>query len=108
MDTQVRDVAERSRYELLVDGEVAGFAEYRSEGEHVVFPHTVIDPQRRGQGLGAILVRGALDAVRPSGHKVVPSCWYVAQVIAENPEYADLRSEERRVGQEWFSTGRTR
>src|SRR3546814_19897789 len=97
MDTQVRDVAERSRYELLVDGEVAGFAEYRSEGEHVVFPHTVIDPQRRGQGLGAILVKGALDAVRPSGHKVVPSCWYVAQ-----------RSAERRVGKECVSTCRSR
>ena len=56
----------------------------------VVLPHTEIDGARRGQGLGAILVQGVLDDVRPSGNKVVPACWYVAQFIDENPSYRDL------------------
>ena len=44
----------------------------------------------QGEGLGAELVRRALDEVRASGATVVPQCWYVAQFIDENPEYADL------------------
>ncbi len=79
-----------SRYELHVDGELAGIADYVERDDAVVLPHTEIDGARRGQGLGAVLVQGALDDVRPTGRKVVPSCWYVAQFIDENPSYKDL------------------
>jgi predicted GNAT family acetyltransferase len=81
---------ERSRYEIVLDGRRVGFAYYRRQGDTVVFPHTVIEPSMRGQGLGAELVRGALDDVRASGGSVVAKCWYVAQFIDEHPEYADL------------------
>lgn len=87
---QVRKAEDRSRYELVDGDEVVGFADYSLDGDRVVFPHTVIDSSRRGQGLGAVLVHGALDDVRPSGHKVVPSCWYVREFIDAHPEYADL------------------
>lgn len=92
METQVRNDAERSRYELLVDGELVGIADYRIDGDVVVFPHTEIDPARRGHGLGALLVQGALDDVRTTGRRVVPRCWFVRDFIDENPDYADLRS----------------
>ena len=78
------------RYELHVDGELCGFADYAERDGSVVLPHTVIDGARRGQGLGAVLVQGALDDIRPTGRTVVPSCWYVAQFIDENPSYKDL------------------
>ena len=79
-----------SRYELVEDGVVIGIADYR-EGDGVVeLPHTVIDPKRRGEGLGAVLVRAALDDIRPTGRTVVPTCWYVAEFIDGHPEYADL------------------
>ncbi len=82
---------ERSRYELVVDGEVLGFADYRPGADgRTVFPHTVIDAGRRGQGLGAALVRGALDDVAARGGSVEPLCWYVAQFIDDNPEYQSL------------------
>ena len=90
MSTTVADVAERSRYEIHVDGELVGIADYREHGDVLTFPHTVIDGHRRGQGLGAELVRAALDDVRRSGRTVVPACWYVAQFIDENPDYRDL------------------
>lgn len=90
MATEVTKNEERSRYELRVDGDLAGVADYRVQGGEVVFPHTEIDPGRRGQGLGAVLVRAALDDVRPSGRRIVPACWYVAQFLDEHPEYADL------------------
>ena len=78
------------RYELHIDGDLAGVADYSERGDVLVLPHTEINPARRGQGLGAVLVQGALDDIRPTGKKVVPSCWYVAQFIDENPSYKDL------------------
>jgi predicted GNAT family acetyltransferase len=90
MSNEVRHNAEASRYELYVDGELAGIAEYTITGDRIVFPHTEIDPSRRGQGLGAELVRGALDDVKPTGRAVVPRCWYVAEFINANPEYQPL------------------
>lgn len=88
---RVIDRPDAGRYELLDGDAVAGYADYRDGGEgRLVFPHTVIDPARRGQGLGAVLVRGALDDVRRRGATVVPTCWYVAEYIDANPEYTDL------------------
>ena len=91
MVNEVRHEPDRSRYELFVDGEMVGVADYRiGPGGVATFPHTVIVGHRRGRGLGAVLVRGALDAERAAGHTFVPTCWYVAQFIDENPAYADL------------------
>lgn len=81
-----------SRWEIEVDGAVVGFADHHRVGDVIVMPHTVIDPSMRGRGLAAILVRHALDDVRASGCTVDPQCWYVAQFIDENLEYADLRA----------------
>lgn len=90
MNRVVRNNSDDSRYELVVDGTVAGIADYSIVGDRVVMPHTEIARSRRGQGLGAVLVRGALEDVRCSGRTVVPHCWYVAQFIDENPEFGDL------------------
>jgi len=90
VDTEVRNNAEESRYELVADGEVVGVAEYRRQGDTLVFPHTQVNSSLRGQGMGARLVQAALDDVRASGRRVVPRCWYVAEFIDANPEYRDL------------------
>ena len=92
VNTTVRDNPDRSRYELVLDGEVVGIADYRIDGDRVVMPHTVIDPARRGGGLGAILVQGALDDIRRAGRTVVPTCWFVAEFLDLNPDYEDLRA----------------
>ena len=93
MANAVRHDPERSRYELVVDGAVVGLADYSRHDGTWVFPHTEIVPERRGQGLGAELVRGALDDVRRAGGKVVPRCWYVADFIDAHPDYRDMLSE---------------
>ena len=90
MSRTVTDNVERSRYELVEDGRTVGIADYYVDGNRVVFPHTVIDTERRGQGLGAELVGAALDQVRDSGRQVEARCWYVAQFIEEHPQYQDL------------------
>lgn len=90
MANEVRKNEAAGRYEIHVDGELAGIADYSVDGDVVVFPHTEIDSSRRGQGLGAVLVQGALDDVRSQGKTIVPACWYVAQFVDENPDYKDL------------------
>jgi predicted GNAT family acetyltransferase len=80
------------RYELLVDGELVGIADFSLRGEAVVMPHTEIVAPRRGQGLGDLLVQGALDDIRTAGRTVVPACWFVAAFLDGHPEYADLRA----------------
>ena len=82
--------AERSRYVLRLDGEVVGVADYRDRGDVLVFHHTEIDPARRGQGLGDVLLRGALDDVRARGRQIVPTCWFVADFVDRHPDDADL------------------
>lgn len=86
----MRNNHSKSRYELVIDDEVVGIADYSVDGDRVVVPHTEIASHLRGQGLGAILVKGVLDDLRGSGRTVVPRCWYVAQYIQEHPEFQDM------------------
>ena len=88
--TGVRHDSERSRYELVVDDEVAGLAEYYESDGVLVFLHTEVDFHRQGQGFGSTLVQGALDAVRHSGRTIVARCPFVAHFLDEHPEYRDL------------------
>jgi predicted GNAT family acetyltransferase len=63
----VLDVLERSRFEVRVDGELAGFAEYRLRPPLIAFTHTLIDPRFEGQGLATHLIRAALSEARSAG-----------------------------------------
>src|SRR4051794_7669100 len=56
MGIAVADVAERERYEITVDGELAGFAEYRGHGDTRAMTHTEVLPAFEGRGLGGHLV----------------------------------------------------
>ncbi|WP_460701785.1 GNAT family N-acetyltransferase [Myceligenerans halotolerans] len=94
LEYDVVDHIDASRYEArLTGGAVAGFLEYRTEGDMTVMPSTVVNPRHRGRGIAAHLARTALDAARAAGRKVDPRCWYVAEYIEKHPEYADLVGE---------------
>ncbi len=86
----VRDEPASARYELFVDGELAGFATYCRENGVMTIPHTEVELRFEGRGLGARLARFALDDARRHGWRVVPRCPFVASYIERHPEYADL------------------
>jgi predicted GNAT family acetyltransferase len=86
----VRDNTELSRYEILVDDDVAGFSRYTDQAGGRVFIHTKIDPDYEGQGLGSQLARAALDDVRSKGMAVVARCPFIAEFVSRHGEYADL------------------
>jgi uncharacterized protein len=86
----VRDNERELRYELTRDGEVLGFLLYRREPERgrVVLVHTDIEPRYEGQGLGSLLVKGALDDLRERGLRAVPYCPFVREYLRRHPEDA--------------------
>ena len=88
--TKVADAPERERYEIVVDGALAGFAEYRLKPDRIMFVHTEIDDAYAGKGLAVVLVRSALDDASARGLRVVPHCPYVKAWIDRHPDYADL------------------
>jgi predicted GNAT family acetyltransferase len=89
---EVTNRPEHSRYELRVDGELAGIVEYRdrARGGLRTFTHTLVSPLFEGRGLASHLARAALDDARAEGLKIVPLCPFIAGYIATHPEYADL------------------
>ena len=90
MTTEVINNEERSRYEIYLDGEQSGYAEYELADGAITFTHTLTDPAKRGRGIAARLVRHALDEASEADRFVVPQCWYVAQFIDKHEEYAEL------------------
>jgi uncharacterized protein len=95
-DAVVSDHPEQGRFEIAVNGEVAGFAAYHSVGENLDFTHTEIDDRFEGQGLGSMLIRAALEATRERGMGVLPHCPFVRSFIERHPEYIDLGPPLRR------------
>jgi predicted GNAT family acetyltransferase len=96
MDTaalSVRDNRAELRYELVRDDEVLGFLLYRIEPDAVVLVHTDIDPAYEGQGLGSVLVKGALDDLRERGVRAIPLCPFVRAYIRRHPEYAPVTAQ---------------
>jgi predicted GNAT family acetyltransferase len=92
----VVDNPDQSRFEISLDGAVAGAAYYRLEPGRIVFTHTEIDPAYEGRGLAGRLASSALDAVRDRGLVVVPLCPFIAGYIRSHPEYLDLVVPEMR------------
>ncbi|MER7362304.1 GNAT family N-acetyltransferase [Nonomuraea wenchangensis] len=90
MPIEVVDNSSESRFEILVDGKVAGFADYRLLPTKVVFTHTEVSPLYEGQGLAGRLVDHALRVSADTGLRVVPLCPYVARYIERHPEFANL------------------
>jgi predicted GNAT family acetyltransferase len=78
------------RYEIRVDGTLAGFTQFHVNGDVATFPHTEIEPEFEGKGLASQLIRAALDDVRARGLTVVPKCPFVRSYIEKHPEYQDL------------------
>src|SRR6266550_1448434 len=96
-EVTVVDEPERQRFEIRVDGEVAGFTEYRRRPGLIAFIHTLIDPRFEGQGLASNLVRTALSEARSDGLSVLPFCPFVRAYIAGHTEYLDLVTEDMRA-----------
>jgi len=96
MDLEVADNPDKERFEILADGELAGFVQYHLRGDEIAFTHTQTDDRFRGQGISGRLVQSSLDAARERHLTVLPYCTFVRTWISGHREYADLVPPGRR------------
>jgi uncharacterized protein len=85
----VTDNRAEHEFELVVDGHRA-VAAYQLEDRVIVFTHTVVPPPIEGHGVGSKLIKGALDAARDRGLRVIAQCPFVAAYIERHPEYRTI------------------
>ena len=86
----VQNNPEANRYEIRVDGDLAGFAAYHLSPGRIVFTHTEVDDAYEGRGVGSALAKGALDGARQDALQVTPRCSFIAAYVDRHPEYQDL------------------
>lgn len=100
--TTVVDNTAESRFEIHVDGALAGFATYELKdgdagaGTVVAILHTEIGEAYAGQGLAKKLAVQVLDGLRADGRQLLPYCPFFTKFVQKNPEYADLVPADRR------------
>jgi predicted GNAT family acetyltransferase len=88
-DIEVRHDPGQQRFAALVDG-VRAELDYEQRGDILCLTHTGVPPEIGGRGVGAALVRAALEYARAKGLRVVPACVYAAAYIERHPEYQGL------------------
>ena len=87
MEPRVGDNPEELRYELWLGDELAGEIRYiRDDDGKVVLVHTEVEPRYEHQGLGNVLVQGALDDLRERGIEYRVVCPFVAAYLRRHPQ----------------------
>ncbi|MFF4597373.1 GNAT family N-acetyltransferase [Amycolatopsis sp. NPDC001319] len=91
-DMNLQKNSQGGSYEAVVDGRVVGMIVYHTPhgNQRVTLSHTIVEPEYRGQGIATRLVKHALDDLRANDLKLTNYCPFVADYIADHPEYTDL------------------
>jgi predicted GNAT family acetyltransferase len=90
----IRDDAECTEFQAIVDGEVIGRQPYRRYREHIVLMATHVDEQWRERGVSSALIDGTLGIIRSAGATVVPRCKLTGDYILHHPEFRELVPEQ--------------
>ena len=88
--TKVAENTPQGRYEIAVDGVLAGFAEFVDSADRRVFYHTEVFEEFGGHGLSKTLIEQALADVRAKGLRVVPVCPAVKAYVGKHDQFDDL------------------
>lgn len=87
MSTEVRINTALERFEIYVDGDIAGYAEYQDTASERAFVHTEIHPRYERQGYAKELIGTALRTTRGEGFGILPMCSMVRHFVEINPEF---------------------
>jgi len=86
MDIQVTNNTDAHRFEVTIDGHTA-HADYRFNGDTIIFTHTGVPEPIEGQGVGSKLAKAALDWAKEEGYTIQPDCPFISAYIEKHPEY---------------------
>jgi predicted GNAT family acetyltransferase len=87
--SDLADNAEKSRFELDVEGETV-FANYRRSEGAIVIMWVEAPPALRGTGAAGRLMALVAERARREGVKIVPVCGYAAGWLRTSKGYRDL------------------
>lgn len=90
---QITNNTAESRFEITVDGKLAGFADYQDKDNVRNFNHTEVFEEFRGQGLSKPLIKFSLDHARENDLQILPTCSAYEKFLQKNEEYQDLVAE---------------
>lgn len=86
----VRHNSAQNRFEIYLEGTLAGFLEYAIEDETYALTHTEVLAQFGSTGVGSALIVGAMGQIRELGGEILPYCPFIPKVILDHPEFTDL------------------
>jgi predicted GNAT family acetyltransferase len=90
VEVEIHHDEEKSRFVAQVDGQEA-VLEYERLGNGTLdYRHTFVPEEHREEGLGADLVRFALDWAARNDRQVVPTCPFVRSYLKDHPEISGV------------------
>lgn len=88
-DADIRDNAERHRYELPVGGEVAVVV-YNLSDQNLMITETLAPEALEGQGIAGRLAKHVVADARARGLLILPVCPFFSAWLQKHPEQADV------------------
>ncbi len=85
-ETQVTDNASESRFELRLDGELAGWIDYRRAGDTVALTHAEVRPELRNRGHAETMTRETLADLKQRGLRARAVCPFVVAYVRRHPD----------------------
>lgn len=90
MATEVRNNIALERFEIQVDGTIAGYAEYQDTVSERAFVHTEVDPRFTGPDYVRVLIATALETTYRDGLGALPMCPLVRDFFETRPEFLPM------------------
>lgn len=88
-DAEIRDNAERHRYELPVGDETAVVV-YNLSERNLMITETLVPEALEGQGIASRLAKHVLAGARERGLLILPVCPFFSAYLKKHPEHADV------------------
>lgn len=91
MEVQHKIEGSKGSFFIKEEGALAAEMTYSRAGDQmIIIDHTDVSEQWRGKGLGAILVKAAVDYSREKGIKIMPLCPFANSVFKKEPDLQDV------------------
>jgi len=84
---RVTDDREAARYELYLEEERVGFADYQLGEGRIHFTYIEVDPALQGRGLASMLTEAALKDAQSRGLSITARCPFIVDYLDTHPEY---------------------
>ena len=78
------------RWVATLDGHEAEMTYSRASASLIIIDHTEVPDALRGRGVGAVLVRRAVEDARRERFRILPLCPFAKSQFERQPEWGDV------------------